>query len=165
MLVKGPLLTNHNKTQQSTRCGHIYSHDDVIKWKYFPRYWPFVRGIHRSPVNSPHKGQWRGALVFSLICTRINGWVNNGEAGDLKCHRAHYDVTVMGMYWWPYFVAIVNSLKFMRTPGKNFSEILSEIQTFSFKKMHLKMSFAKWWQLCPGLNVLKSTALNPSNTQ
>ena len=49
------------------------SHDDVIKWKHFPRYWPFVRGIHRSPVNSPHKGQWRGALMFSLICARING--------------------------------------------------------------------------------------------
>ena len=44
-------------------------HDDVIKWKHFPRCWPFVRGIHRSsPVNSPHKGQWRGALMFSLIC-------------------------------------------------------------------------------------------------
>ena len=43
-------------------------HNDVIKWKHFPRYWPFVRGIHRSPVNSPHKGQWRGALTFSLIC-------------------------------------------------------------------------------------------------
>ena len=41
-------------------------HDDVIKWKHFPRYWIFVRGIHRSPVNSPHKGQWRGALMFSL---------------------------------------------------------------------------------------------------
>ena len=73
----------------------IPAHDDVIKWKHFPRYWPFVRGIHRSPVNSPHKGQWRGALMFSLICTRINGWVNNGEAGDLRRHRAHYDVTVM----------------------------------------------------------------------
>ena len=33
--------------------------DDVIKWRHFLRYWPFVRGIHRSPVNSPHKGQWR----------------------------------------------------------------------------------------------------------
>ena len=39
-------------------------HDDVIKWKHFPRYWPFVRGIHRSPVTSPHKGQLRGALIF-----------------------------------------------------------------------------------------------------
>ena len=57
-------------------------HDDVIKWKHFPRYWPFVRGIHRSPVNSPHKGQRRGALMFSSICVWINGWVNDCEAGD-----------------------------------------------------------------------------------
>ena len=54
----------------------VDGHDDVIKWKHFPRYWPFVRGIHRSPVNSPHKGQWRGALIFSLICAWINGWIN-----------------------------------------------------------------------------------------
>ena len=46
-------------------------------------------------VNSPHKGRWRGALMFSLICIRRNGWINNGEAGDLKRHRVHYDVTVM----------------------------------------------------------------------
>ena len=45
--------------------------------------------------NSPHKGQWRGALVLSLICVWINGWVNNREAGDLKRHRAHYGVIVM----------------------------------------------------------------------
>ena len=64
-------------------------HDDVIKWKHFPRNWPFVRGIHRSPVNSPHKGQWRGALMFSLIYVWINGWVNNCEAGDLRRYRAH----------------------------------------------------------------------------
>ena len=51
--------------------------------------------IHRSPVNSPHKGQWRGALIFSLICVWINGWVNNREAGDLRRYPAHYDVTVM----------------------------------------------------------------------
>ena len=71
------------------------NHDDVIKWKHFPRYWPFVRGIHRSPVDSPHKGQWHGALMFSLICARINGWVNNREAGDLRRHRTHYDVIVL----------------------------------------------------------------------
>ena len=70
-------------------------HDDIIKWKHFPCCWPFVRGIHWSLVNSPHKGQRRRALMFSLICARINGWVNNGEAGDLRRHRAHYDVTVM----------------------------------------------------------------------
>ena len=42
--------------------------DDVTKWKHFPCYWTFVWGIHWSPVNSPHKGQWHGALMFSLIC-------------------------------------------------------------------------------------------------
>ena len=74
--------------------GNIY-HDDVIKWKHFPRYWPFVRGIHRKQVNSLHKVLWRGALMFSLICARINVWVNNGEAGDLRRHCTHYDVIVI----------------------------------------------------------------------
>ena len=72
----------------------ILTHDDVVKWKHFPCHWPFVRGIHRAPVNSPHKSQWRGTL-FSLIGTWINGWVNNCEAGDLRRHRAHYDVIIM----------------------------------------------------------------------
>ena len=70
-------------------------HDDVIKWKHFPRNWPFVREIHRSPVNCPHKGQWRGALMFSLIYAWINDWVNNREAGDLRRQHGHYDVIVM----------------------------------------------------------------------
>ena len=70
-------------------------YDDVMKWRHFPRYWPFVRGIHRSPLNSPHKSQWRGALMFSLICAWINRWVNNSEAGDLRRYCAHYDVIVM----------------------------------------------------------------------
>ena len=50
--------------------------------------------IHRSPVYFPHKGQWRGAFMFSLICGWINRWVNNREAGDLRRYRAHYDVIV-----------------------------------------------------------------------
>ena len=49
-----------------------------------------------SPV--PHKGQWRWVLMFSLICARIKDWVNNGDAVDLRRHRAHYDVTVMWRY-------------------------------------------------------------------
>ena len=65
----------------------IAVHDNVIKWKHFL--------FHRSPVNSPHKDQWRGALMFSLICAWINGWVNNRAARDLRRHRAHYDVIVM----------------------------------------------------------------------
>ena len=68
----------------------VISHDGVIKWNYFPCNWPFVRGIHRSPVNSPHKGQWRRALMFSLICV----WINR-EVGDLRRYRAHYDLIVM----------------------------------------------------------------------
>ena len=74
-------------------------HNDVIKWKHFLRYWPFVRGIHRSPVNSPHKGQWPRALMFSLICAWIDAWVNSREAGDLRRHGVHYDVIVMEMKW------------------------------------------------------------------
>ena len=127
---------------------HSFLHHDVIKWKHFPSYWPFVQGIHWSLVNSrdkagykiggrplicrgkkhlrtsafsgnPHlkvmgsgpyeaygpvpfwtsflhcKGQWHGALIFSLISTWINGWVNNCEAGDLRCYGTHYYVTVM----------------------------------------------------------------------
>ena len=98
---------NNNKINKSPHHCHFVMqgsfpcHDDVIKWKHFPRYWPFVRGIHRSPVNSPHKGQWRGALMFSLICVWINGWINNHEAGDFRRYRAHYDVTVMSYCYCP----------------------------------------------------------------
>ena len=52
-----------------------------------------------SPANSPHKGQWRGALMFSLICVWINGWVNNRKAGDLRRFCAHYDVNVMSVHF------------------------------------------------------------------
>ena len=70
------------------------NHDDVIKWKHFPRYWPFApRGIHRSPVNSPHKGQWRGALMLSLIFAlnkRLSkqswGWWFETPSGSLWRH-------------------------------------------------------------------------------
>ena len=47
------------------------------------------------PVNSPHKGQWRGALIFSLICAWINDWVNNRETDEFRRHRGHYDVNAM----------------------------------------------------------------------
>ena len=75
-------------------------HDDVIKWEHLPRNWPFVRGINWWPVDSPHKGQWCGALMFPLICAWTNSWANN--------HCAHYGVTVMVVpisanqlwHWW-----------------------------------------------------------------
>ena len=74
---------------------HRKSHNDAIKWKHFPRHWPFVRGIQRPPVDSPHKGQWRGALVFSLIYVVTDCWANNQEVGDLRRYHAHNDVTVI----------------------------------------------------------------------
>ena len=61
----------------------------------FPRHCPFLRRIHRSPVDSPHKGQWRRALMISLSCAWTNGWANRRNAGDLRRHRTHYAVTVM----------------------------------------------------------------------
>ena len=73
----------------------IVFHNDIIKWKHFPRYLLFVRGIHRSLVNFPHNGQWCRALMFSLICAWIKCWVNNREAWDLRRYGDHYDATVM----------------------------------------------------------------------
>ena len=69
-------------------------HDDVIKWKHFRQYWPFVQGIYRSSVDS-HNCQWRVAFMFSLIYAWTNSWVINQDAGDWRRHRAHCDVTVM----------------------------------------------------------------------
>ena len=74
------------------------THDDVNKWKHFLRCWPLVRGFHWSPVNSSHRDHWCGALLFSLICAWLNGWVNNREAGDLRRHHAHFDVIVILMF-------------------------------------------------------------------
>ena len=62
-----------------------------------------AKGIYRSPVYSPHKGQWRRALMFPLICAWMNSWVINRETGDLRRHRAHNDVIVMATCIWPKF--------------------------------------------------------------
>ena len=83
--IPSPEWTNHYTTSRKSALSNTYTHEDVIKWKPFPRNWPLVR----------HKGQWRGAFMFSLIWAWINSWVNNGEAGTLRRHRAHCDVTVM----------------------------------------------------------------------
>ena len=109
MMVKMMIIMMH-ATAAAADGDYDDYHDGVIKWKHFPRYWPFVRGIHRSLVNSPHKGQWREALVFSTIGAWTNDWVNNRDAGHLRRHRAHYDVTVIDIrdncsdmvwiWWW-----------------------------------------------------------------
>ena len=116
--------------------------DDVIKWKHFPRNWPFVRGIHRSPVNSPHKGQWRGALMFALICVWINGWVNNREAGDLRRYRAHYDAIVM-------YIAVTHSYIWYITVIHNVFTIY----------MKLKFTPSEWTQFRHIAGVHNNTVL------
>ena len=63
--------------------------DDVIKWKHFSGHWPFVRGSRRSPVNSPHRGLWRGALMFFYM------HLNKRLSKQSRRHRAHYGVTAM----------------------------------------------------------------------
>ena len=72
-----------------------YHHDDIIKWKHFPRYCPFVRGIHRSTVNFPHKARRCGALMFSLICAWLSKQLRRRW---FETHCAHYDVTVIYIY-------------------------------------------------------------------
>ena len=110
-LYKGPIMqtsfvlfftVNLSKPFNQKSCFRYLRHLNmiyIIKWKHLLHYWPFVWGIHRSPVNSSHKGQWRGALMFSLICAWINHWLNNREASDLRCHHAHYDIIVMKLVW------------------------------------------------------------------
>ena len=94
MLLK--CLCKHQWSVHSYKSGHITCYmalrKPMVKWatwwrhqmETFSAYCPFVRGIHQTPVNSPHKGQWRGALMLSLIGAQINGWANNGDAGDLR---------------------------------------------------------------------------------
>ena len=114
----------------------LSKHDDVIKWKHCPRYWPFVREIHRSQLNSLHKGQWRGALMFSLICAWINGWVNNHEAGDLRRHRTHYDVIVMShTCLWVFHLIVCESVNSCTLVPEY---IVCETATI--------LSSARWWQ-------------------
>ena len=138
-------------------------HDDVIKWKHFPRYWPFVRGNHRSPVNSPHKGQWRGALMLSLISAWINSWVNNREAGNQRRHRAHYDFTVM-IAWmffrhcWPF---VKTSLTYHK--GRSF-DIFFVIGLIIYRKKQLHF---RWFNTgsCPATSVNEDPATKVLHNQ
>ena len=81
------LWGEHNFVMMTSSIGNIFRVTGHLYGEFTGE-----RGIQRSPVNSPHKDHWHGALMFPLICAWINGWVNNGEPGDLRRHRAHYDV-------------------------------------------------------------------------
>ena len=80
----------------------VYFHNDVIKWKHFPRY--YLYGEFTGNRRIPRTKATDVELWCVFILAWINGWVNNGEAGDLRHHRTHYDVTVIRQmtvrYWW-----------------------------------------------------------------
>ena len=255
---------------QSVSCNHgtplhtCSSHDDVIKWKLFPRYWPSVGGVHRSPGIPLIKGS--DMELWCFFDLRLNKRLSKiREVSDFRCHRAHFDVSVMFLksvvgktfpafpahahpaifkyvvrgpcrkinhekfnfqsrqttffnlipcyhwrlitdnlfqtngrqnsknenttlslrltHWGRVTYICVGNLTIIDSdnglsPGRrqaiiwtnagilligplgtNFSEILIGIQIFSFKKMRLKMSSAKWRPFCLGHNVLTQSLL------
>ena len=132
------------------------------------------------PVNSPHKGQWRGALMFSLFCVWINGWENNREACDLRRYRAHYDVIVMIIQqtclWCGrlivIYVCVSSSMlsRFSPTPRWNnhayiYCWCLTPLDTFGvpFSKNRRSgtsyISSVHWQEACLGLRVGRQTAV------
>ena len=123
----------------STACCCSHLRDDVTKWKYFPRHWPFVRGIHRSPVNSPHKGQWRGALMFSLICVWLRkqswGWWFETLSCPLWRHYNDESYTVWNQYvyvsyrWYKYWVDSFSPARW----GNNFTSVFVKF----FLRIHI----------------------------
>ena len=96
-----------------------------------------------SPVNSPHKGQWRGALMFPLICTLINGWRNDREVGDLRRCGAHHDVTVLVTDRWCtiFYVDILNFIQIWIS------------QNFKGECFRFRSAVINWYFSFRGLNV------------
>ena len=94
-------------------------HDDVIKWKHFPHNRPFVRKIHRSPVNSPHKGQWRGALVFWYPCMHqelSKQWRRRWFVTPSRSFRRHCNALSTGRTWCELQSANVHLVDLFATP-------------------------------------------------
>ena len=78
-------------------------HDDIIKWKHFLRYWPFVQGIHQSPVNFPHKGQWGGHLCLNKRLRHSWNWWVETPTRSLWCHcNAFWQCSIFNVVcgWW-----------------------------------------------------------------
>ena len=113
-------------------------HDNVIKWKYFPRDWLFVRGIHRSPVNSPHKGQWCVTWCFLWSVSEKKGWVNNRYAGKLRRHCTHYDVTVMLSACLSVFLSHLFNYASIIVSSWNFQELLPMTEVVSMQKVKVR---------------------------
>ena len=155
-------LANNNISDKSQN-RHGLNHEDIIKWKHSLHYWPFVRGIHQSPVISPHKGQWCGSLMF-FFDLRLNkrlskqswGWWFEMPLWSLWRHIGSDNGLLPGRHlaitWTDVGILSIGP------PRTNFSEMLIPIHTFSFKKIHLRMSSGKWRPFCLGLNVFTNQA-------
>ena len=126
-------------------------HDNFINWKPYLRYWPFVRGIHRSQVDSPNKDQWRGALMFSLICLNKRLSKQSGRRWFETLLRSlwrHCNGNALlpegtKALFQPNLRVVIN--------WKIISEIRLKLQPSSVKKLHLKMPSTKWRPSCFGL--------------
>ena len=114
-------------------------------------------GNHWSPVNSPHKGQWRGALMFSLISVWINGWVHNGEAGDLRRHRSHYDVIVMNRLL--FMLAFHSSVKFWCAFLHSFTRLNCYDTTLDKIFIH-SLNYSHFYHIIPSLAVIRQNWSN-----
>ena len=122
-------------------------HDDVMEWKHFPRYWPFVRGIHRSRWIPRIKTSEAELLFIFFIFVWINSWVNNREAGDLRHHGAHYDDTA-----WKHFLRYCPFVKGLVMRAEllcvffviNLNKLLNESSSFDLRPWRLHGVTVMW---------------------
>ena len=170
--VRNPIFQPYRSTRMRYGMCIVNILEEFAWWRqqiffstHFMHYWPFVRRIHQSTVDSPHKGQCCGALMFSLVCTWTNVWANNWDAGDLRCHCTQYDVTVREhvitgsqfaswykhihtilYYLYPILsLSIITLVKFMHKPHKNndWPPIVMQL-TISMRVKHATRTSQKW---------------------
>ena len=148
-----------NKASKLRIIGPWWMESTGLKW--FPSKRPWIWKL--CPC-CPHKGQRRGALMFSLICAGINGWVNNRKAGDLIRHRVHYDVTVLPwddliishkmvsffvcFFCWHYGSFLVGFVQFIFLMPKLWS--FASLQTTSSWWRHQMETFSALLAICAG---------------
>ena len=124
LLRLGLVSVKHNEENGNT-CDQshisIYAIEHITRWRHQMETFSTLLAIcaGNSPVNSPHKAQWRGALMFSLICVWINGWANIREVGDLRRYRAQYDVIVVNEMG--FFCQNTHNIQFISRPWCNHS--------------------------------------------
>ena len=110
-----------------------------------------------SSVNSPHENQWRGALMFCLICALTNGLVNNRDAGGLRRNCAHYEVTVtcymkpptfvyhLEVYILVYFLVVCTGIMYLNTVGTSLRH--SYISIYNNYNVHIFLWHHWFWRM------------------